>query len=158
AAGVGSRYRDDLGIKQRLLTMKWHGLILSVAGTVAVTILTLGFALEYNLPFSGRDGAPIDVGWAVAPSLPGTLALVLLTGLIAGNLWADRLLPWDALTAVLLDRFSFRLAYFPLLAAPAYLLAAPILAWLTNAKVGISTIVPGGPLGYTGFGVCVLGY
>jgi hypothetical protein len=163
AGGVGSPFIDGItGLAdRRLARMKMHGLLLSYSAALTVAILASGLVPAVDLPGVNPESGRIV--WTFVPSIPATLALVLLTGLIAGNLWNDRFLlskgpidPWF--------RFFFqfiRFAYAPL----GVLLSYIALAWVGGATAlasfGIgATKAENFPrdIGAIGFTVCAIAY
>jgi len=95
----------------------WHWPLagLSYAATVLVAAIASGFvpAIKLARPLGIE---PLRIDWTFVPSPAATLALVLLTGLIAGNLWTDRVVWGTRWGAQLIDRALSSVSRFALAA------------------------------------------
>jgi hypothetical protein len=162
ASGAGTSPRDPItgSIDRRLMQMKNHGIWLAYATTIAVAILASSLVPAVEL---------LRINWVFVPSTAGALALVLFTGLVAGNLWLDRVVFAGPLVRRWPQLFRLIERWFPWRARFAYATAGAALMYVAFAagagreafsEFGIGTkpvdALPA-DLGVIGFAACVIG-
>jgi hypothetical protein len=100
ASGVGFHVKDPLTglIDRRLVRMQTTGILLASAAALEVQTLACGYVPAIQLGRAGRGGYLIDS--SLVPTTSGALALATVAGLIAGNLWADRVNAFDLILNV----------------------------------------------------------
>jgi hypothetical protein len=136
---------------RQLAHMKRQGLLLSCAATVMVAILLSGFAPAIDLSFAQKR--------QFIPDAFGTLALVLLTGLIATDLWCDRF-SFSGRVSNQFIQLASRTIYVPVVAAVVYLTLARAFGTAALATLGLGIreldLSRRFDLGSIGFAVCVI--
>jgi hypothetical protein len=101
ARGDGSAISPFTGFESpRQPRTKILGVYLADGAAIILAILASSLAPALNL---------FGIDWTLIPEMPATLALMLLTGLIAGNLWADRSLSVGIVTRR--GRITLRMVY-----------------------------------------------
>jgi tetratricopeptide (TPR) repeat protein len=151
ARGVGSAISPVSGfVSLRQLQAKMDGLFLSCGAALVLAILASRLVPAINV---------FGIDWAFIPDMAATLALMLLTGLIAGNLWAD-----GSLSAWIFTerwRITLRMAYGSMAVFFLYITLARAFGASTLAVLGIGTRrtdVLSPDLGAVGSAACVIGY
>ena len=163
ASGVGPGPLDRAtgAVDARLIRMKNRGASLSLAVIALVVASASGFVPAIDF------ARPLRIAWTFVPDTAATLALVLLTGLVAGNLWSYRLVWVGGATAnqsklsvyPALSQMS-RFAIVALVSALLLLSVATFGEWTLKA-VGVGTAATQAiprDLGAIGFAACVLAY
>jgi hypothetical protein len=145
--------------ERRRAGMKTQGIFLSCTAAITVTMLLSGLVPTITI---ADATLPFGKALSIAPGFAETLALVLLCGLIAPNLWRDHF-TFSRRFSNQLIQFASRSAYVPLIAAGLYFTLARAIGPASGGApvaIGVSVeadVLPSG-LGMTGLIACVLSY